>query len=101
MLRTGRAAETPRSRLRLRRPRQWQARSSGAATFLSGSRVAGRSTVALVTPRNIRKPAKVAESRSSEPALRNEQNVAGLDVDVGRDVASLQEILDAHAVLLA
>src|SRR5260221_13859056 len=38
---------------------------------------------------------------SSKPALRNEQDIAGLDIHVGRDVTAPDEILQPHAVLLA
>src|SRR3954463_6610446 len=35
----------------------------------------------------------------SEPALRNDHDVAGPHLDVGRDIAASNEILESHAVL--
>src|SRR2546423_9913364 len=37
----------------------------------------------------------------SEPALGDDDHVAGSDVDVRRDVAPLEQVLQPHAVLLA
>src|ERR1051326_8253705 len=40
-------------------------------------------------------------TRRSEPALRNDHDVAGPHLDVGGDVAASNEILEPHAVLLS
>src|SRR5688500_6758230 len=44
---------------------------------------------------------KDAMQSRSEPALRDDQHIAGLHLDVRRYVAAAHEVLQAHAVLLA